>query len=460
MDHYSERFLEGLYSHEAEERARATITAQIEQSGQVAAQQARLEMLGSAVLKLYGPCNLACDYCYEYEGPDQSWLELPSEMSEETITASAHAFSEYANAHSLEQWDVVFHGGEALMIGVDAIDQAAGTLRTIMESCAPNTQLNLSVVTNGVLLTDRMLRVLDKHGIRVIVSLDGGEQAHNRHRINKAGAGTYRSVARGIDRLRNGYNHLFGGLLCVIDPENDPLEVYESLCAFDPPDIDFLLPYANWDNPPPAYRKYPERNPGTPYADWLIPIFDKWQKDRFLYGCNPDTYRKPPGIRFFQSIIDMNIGGLSSTEAIGPYAGNEFVIRPGGSIELADGLKSTYEGAVKTDMNIHADDLETIASRLRVMEQLGRKSLAFDCEICPIRDICGGGHIATRYWQDSFLAPSVYCSDLMAIVNYICDNVSYKLEEAQLIADDRLIIHKIWSKGPVARYLRGDIKLP
>ena len=38
------------------------------------------------ILKVHSRCNLACDYCYVYTSPDQSWRRRPSRMSRDTAT--------------------------------------------------------------------------------------------------------------------------------------------------------------------------------------------------------------------------------------------------------------------------------------------------------------------------------------------------------------------------------------
>jgi uncharacterized protein len=420
--------------------------------------RSRLMNLGSAILKLYGPCNLACDYCYEYEGPDQSWRELPFEMSDETIIEAGERFGEYAAEQGLESWPVCLHGGEALMVGKEKVARTAAILRETM--ARHSTKPDISLVTNGVLLTDAMLETLVDHDIGVTVSLDGGEAEHDRHRKNKAGAGTYKLVAKGINRLRQPeYSHLYKGLLCVIDTANDPIAVYEALRSFDPPEVDFILPYANWDNPPPEYgniRGIADIKT-TPYADWLIQIYDRWQHDKRLHAIAPDDYPAPPGIRFLQSIIDMDFGGESSTEALGLYLGNEVTIRTDGSAELVDGLKSTYDGAVKTGLNVRTDSLRTMAKHLLDSDQMGQV-VSQSCNGCYLRDLCGGGHIATRYsTAQGFNNPSVYCQDLWKLINYVRADVSSELTDAQIRADDSMHI-KEWSRrigsGPIGKYLR------
>src|SRR5690606_7931482 len=128
--------------------------------------------------------------------------------------------------------------------------------------------------TNGVRLHDDFLRLFESLEIRVGVSLDGYAEAHDRHRRFAHGGGSHGAVTAALRRLTAGrFHHLFSGLLCTVDVRNDPLRTYEALLEFDPPMIDFLLPHGNWSTPPPA--RDPD-SPATPYADWLIPIFDRW----------------------------------------------------------------------------------------------------------------------------------------------------------------------------------------
>ena len=60
-------------------------------------------------------------------------------------------------------------------------------------------------------------------------------------------------MIRAVDLLRTDrYRPLYAGLLCTIDVRNDPVATYDALAALDPPAIDFLLPHATWDTPPPG----------------------------------------------------------------------------------------------------------------------------------------------------------------------------------------------------------------
>src|SRR5580692_13174209 len=69
------------------------------------------------VLKLASRCNLACDYCYVYTGPDQTWRSQPAVMSLPVIEAAARRIGEHARAHGLSRVLICLHGGEPLLAG-------------------------------------------------------------------------------------------------------------------------------------------------------------------------------------------------------------------------------------------------------------------------------------------------------------------------------------------------------
>src|SRR5688572_6116677 len=85
-----------------------------------------------------------------------------------------------------------------------------------------------------------------KYRVRVGISLEGPPVANDRHRVYADGRGSHSEVARALNRLvSQRFRHLYGGILCTVDLRNDPLEVYEHLLSFEPPEIDFLLPHGN-----------------------------------------------------------------------------------------------------------------------------------------------------------------------------------------------------------------------
>jgi uncharacterized protein len=374
------------------------------------------------ILKLHGRCNLSCDYCYMYEMADQSWRAKPAVMSAEVVAMVADRIAEHTVAHDLRTMEVVFHGGEPLLVGSDSLGRTAAAIRAALPASVHAT---LSVQTNGVLLTESVLAALRAHQIGVSVSLDGGEQAHDRHRRYARGQGSHAAVLRGLGRLQQpSYRHLFRGLLCTIDISNDPVEVYQDLLATGTPAMDFLLPHANWVSPPPGYAPgSPAAGPRTAYADWLIAIFDRWYSEP----------RREAGIRLFEEIINLLLGGASQSEAIGISPVRMLVFDTDGSIEQVDHLKSAFEGAPGTGLHIQTDALDAVLTHPSIVaRQRGLRALSATCLSCPVHRVCGAGLYSHRYRPDTgFRNPSVYCADLRRLIEHIRARLHTDLRKAK-----------------------------
>src|SRR5580704_4193851 len=293
------------------------------------------------VVKIHSRCDLACDYCYMYEMADQSWRDRPRRMSTEIARRTAMRIGEHVRRHQMPSVALILHGGEPLLAGRELITEFVCATHAAVGS---GVQVDVRVQTNGVGLNDSYLRLFNDLDVHVGVSLDGGAEAHDRHRRFTSGRGSYAAVAAGLHRLTQApYRHLFSGLLCTIDLRNDPVATYKALAAFKPPKIDFLLPHGTWVSPPPG------RMPGaadTPYADWLIEIFDHW-------------YHAPdPGIRLFEDIMQLLLGADASNETLALSPKRVVVIETDGAVELADNLKVTYHGAGMTGLDVTTNPLD------------------------------------------------------------------------------------------------------
>jgi uncharacterized protein len=369
------------------------------------------------VLKMHSRCDLACDYCYMYQMADQSWRSQPQRMSMAVAGLAATRIAEHVRAHSLDEISIMLHGGEPLLAGPDLIGHMIGAVR---DAVGTSTEVRPFVQTNGVGLDEEYLALFGRLGVKVGVSLDGGQDAQNRHRRYASGRGSYRTVTAGL-RLLAGetFRHLFSGLLCVIDVANDPLDVYQALLEFGPPRVDFLLPHGTWESPPPRRES---DDVSTPYADWLITIFDRWYDE-------PDTQ-----VRLFDQIIRLLLGRQSNTESVGLAPAQFVVVETDGAMAQVDTLKATFQGAAETGLHVTRDSfddallLPQIAAR-----QLGYDALSAKCRACRIWRVCGGGLYTHRYRPGTgFANPSVYCPDLLRLIGHIRDRVSADIAERRV----------------------------
>ncbi|SDI24822.1 uncharacterized protein SAMN05421505_14038 [Sinosporangium album] len=362
------------------------------------------------VVKVHSRCNLACDYCYMYEMADQSWSSRDKVMTPATMEHTISRIAEHSRAHRVPSVEVVLHGGEPLLAGTPRLDRFTRDLR---QALAPEVDVRIGMQTNGLLVDERFLAMAARRGIGISVSLDGDAQANDRHRRFADGRGSYERVAAGLRLLgAPAYQDLYRGLLCTIDVANDPVGTYEELISWSPPAIDFLLPHGTWSEPPPLRTADPA---ATPYADWLITIFERWYT----------APRRETRVRIFESVIRMLLGHSSLSEALGLVPYTTLVVETDGEIEQVDSLKAAYEGAAATGLNVrdHSFDLAmdhpSVAAR-----QIGIAALSAQCQECPLSQVCGGGQYAHRYRAGAgFRNPSVYCPDLMKLINHIARRV-------------------------------------
>ncbi|MFC8675861.1 FxsB family cyclophane-forming radical SAM/SPASM peptide maturase [Streptomyces griseorubiginosus] len=366
--------------------------------------------LSQFVLKMHSRCDLACDHCYVYEHADQSWRGRPVVVSDEVLELTAQRIAEHVRAHRLDFVHVVLHGGEPLLAGPDRLRLAARSLSTALSGVCV---LDLRIHTNGVTLDEKFCELFAEYDIKVGISLDGDRAANDLHRRYRDGRSSHAPVLRAIDLLkRPRYRHLFAGLLCTVDLRNDPVAVYDALAELAPPRIDFLLPHATWDEPPPR----PDTGTSaTPYGDWLLRVHDRWS----------DAGR-PMGVRLLDSVLRTLRGAGSLTEALGLAPVEFAVIETDGSLEQADSLKTAYDGAPGTGLHVAVNSLDEMAAHPGITaRQQGLDGLCATCRSCPVVRSCGGGLYAHRYnsadGTGGFMNPSVYCADLKQLITGIRD---------------------------------------
>ncbi len=356
------------------------------------------------VVKMHSRCDLACDHCYVYEHADSSWRSRPKVIGDGILAKAAERIGEHAVAHRLSTVRVVLHGGEPLLAGPGRLRRAAEALRSALP---PECALDLRIHTNGVLLSRAFCALFAELDVKVGISLDGDRAANDRHRRFADGRSSHPQVLRAVGLLNEPeHRHLFAGLLCTVDIENDPVAVYRALAELRPPAVDLLLPHATWEAPP---KRLPAGGE-APYADWLLTVHGLWEADG-----------RPFAVRTFES-VHRTLRGLSSlTESLGLEPSDLAVLETDGTFEQADSLKTAYDGAPVTGMNVFAHSLDDLARHPGIAaRQSGLAGLSAACRACPVVRSCGGGLYAHRYRADTgFDNPSVYCGDLMTLINGI-----------------------------------------
>ncbi|MFG2306864.1 FxsB family cyclophane-forming radical SAM/SPASM peptide maturase [Actinacidiphila glaucinigra] len=355
------------------------------------------------IVKTHARCNLACRYCYLYEGPDTTWRDRPPTVLPAVREQTARRIGEHAAAHVLPRISLVLHGGEPLLHGPGPLTAYADAVRRAVPSgCA----VDVTVQTNGTLLTDATAARLAEHRISVGLSIDGGLPNHSHRRVDHAGRPTHARTVAAARLLARSHPGIYAGILTVVDPSSDPVEVYTSLLELQPPVLDLLLPHGNWSAPPPLLPSV-----SAPYGDWLCAVFDQWWHDP----------RPRTRIRLFEECIALLLGLPAAGESLGTAPFTALVVETDGGLEQVDSLKSAYHGAAATGLDVFRHTLDDALRHPGVRaRQAGARALAPACRACPVVGVCGGGHYAHRYRADAgFAHPSVYCADLQRLIRHI-----------------------------------------
>lgn len=359
------------------------------------------------VLKVASRCNLNCKYCYMYNLGDTSYLDQPKVMSESVVQAGMDRIARHCEKHGLRNVGLVFHGGEPMLAGKDffraLIEEAR---RRLMPAVTPRFVMQ----TNGMLLTPEWVDLLADLGVGFGISLDGPPEVNDQNRVDHAGKGSYAAVRAAIEMTlaHPRGKTLFGSVLTVVNTEVDPLSFFDHFVSMGLRGIDLLLPDGTHDNLPARVSLDGEE---TPYADWLIPIFDRW------FERGDASFQ----VRFFENIIALVLGSPVSTDNIGGRPNDVLVIETDGGIEPVDVLKSCGHGFTKLGLNVLRNEIDDVfESELARMYQAGFGALCDTCKRCPVVDVCGGGYMPHRYRsKNGFANPSIYCRDLTKLITHI-----------------------------------------
>ncbi|RDK06845.1 radical SAM/SPASM domain-containing protein [Cupriavidus lacunae] len=141
------------------------------------------------ILKLVQGCNLACSYCYD---------EATTQVIRMDLSVLKAAIKRSFTSRSTDRLHFHFLGGEPTLHW-DGIEQGVTFGRDLAE--ASGVSVSFALGTNGTLISPRQLRWLAENDVAIRLSVDGGEGAHDKYRIDHAGRGTHAKVMSFLRRL-------------------------------------------------------------------------------------------------------------------------------------------------------------------------------------------------------------------------------------------------------------------
>ncbi len=147
----------------------------------------------SASFLITEDCNLACKYCFENKGRNQTV------MSKEVIHKGLEMLCEGAKKQGKETFHAMIFGGEPLLMP-EIVEEI---FRYGMELGGRSGLIfTTSLVTNATILTTDIKRILNtyksKANLSVQLSVDGIKEVHDKYRITKDGKGSFGIIEQNI----------------------------------------------------------------------------------------------------------------------------------------------------------------------------------------------------------------------------------------------------------------------
>ena len=142
-------------------------------------------------------CNFACDYCIQ--GDHGDYNRGAAKMSIESAERVAAWVESRLDATRPESFVLTFFGGEPLL-NLPVMYFLAERLWT--SSRDRSVQMQINVITNGLLLTPEVVDRLEPFGLNGFkITLDGDRDTHNRMRPLRGGQGTFDKIISNIQKI-------------------------------------------------------------------------------------------------------------------------------------------------------------------------------------------------------------------------------------------------------------------
>lgn len=347
------------------------------------------------ILKIASRCNIDCSYCYEYNRGDSSWKVKPKRLSIPHARLIGERIAEFCQHSSQDQFTVVFHGGEPLLVGPKYLQQLIYTIKNEVHG---NVEIRFGLQTNGLLVSEEYIDLFLRNRVAVGVSLDGDEYA-NRKRVDKKGMSTFELATQSVRRLKRA--GCLAGVQAVIDLWSTPETVLKCLADLQPPLIELSQPLGSHDNNP------FEISPPISLGDWLVRAYQFWETDENMRGIK---------IAVFTEVVRTIIHGKGASDWFPGLPPNYLLVGSDGYYEGLDTLKVADSAGRELGLSICEHSIIDALSHPFISFRGSENALPDDCRSCPISDWCCGGSYPSRHGRgNGFNNSSIYCRDMKKI---------------------------------------------
>lgn len=312
------------------------------------------------IVKVVDYCNFTCEFCR------YSQNKAKNIMGFDTYVSIVEKACNYNTFHNCNHLSIIYHGGEPLLWGINNFKKAM-MFQEEIKNKYPDFIFHNNIQTNGFLLNQEWIDFLKKNDFNIGISIDGPDEIN----FHKNAIGNQR-VLDNIHKL-NSDKCRFGILSVITNSHKGCADKY----------YEFLVEN-NIHSVGLCYCIYNEIDGRAVnndiLTDFLLRLFE-------LYYFGNYNLR----IREFEYTMKlcMGIDTNSCTNSLRSKCGNYYSILPNGDIKFCDPYSLDEKGIG----NIFTDSFFDIKKSplLHSIKQKAITTTQKTCDICSIKDICGGG---------------------------------------------------------------------
>ena len=326
-------------------------------------------------------CNLKCKYCYEdfnFGIKEKKHMNL-----EDAKKAIDFIATHYDSVRTF-----TFFGGEPLL-NYGIIGDVCEYILSKFKESPPI----FSIITNGTILNDEILTLLNKYRIGVFISLDGTKETHDMNRIYLDGRGSHHKIIENIGKLNE--SRTFS--LCVqagVSRSVFDFSKERGICLteyFRSLGIDglHLFPVSSSD-PSESFDDVPDKE------------FEEFFMREMFASIDSVATDNPLPINALSIMFD-NISNRTIHEAGCEISMGNHFINQSGDVYNCPMLLSDPKMKIG---NIHnPETLDNILNSHRLMDEVNYETIA-KCQECDLKNICNVCPAFNYINNGSFSAPA------------------------------------------------------
>ena len=307
-------------------------------------------------------CNLACKYCFIESNPLSK--QKYAKMSLDTAEVAIDKFSDLLVKNEVKESQIVIYGGEPLTNWE--------TLKDIIDYIVnvKKVKTTLTLITNGTLMTEEIIKYLQKHNVGIGISLDGPKFINDENRIFRSGNDSVYDKAMESIRLLNklGCNYCVSATVTpkVVEYKDDVIKWL----------IDNKIKNVFWN-------LYHYSSKGEDWESHYNKMSD-FITDSYLVLKENNI-----GEEKIKEQLDLFLNQTFKFHSCGAVGLNQITVKPNGDVCICQGDSRLTKNVVG---NILTDELEDILNNPKNDSWL--KMYTIDrpkCKDCEAISICGGG---------------------------------------------------------------------